>query len=82
MKGPETMTDTFRTEYTPLSEKQKAQVSRIKAEAAILMRHFDDAVPVEERSDRSRYMSIARTNLEQTIMWAIKSVTSPQEGNV
>ena len=30
----------------------------------------------EERSDRSRCMAVARTNLETTIMWAVKGVTS------
>lgn len=69
------MTDTFRKEYKPLSDKQKSHMEIIKNTAILLEEAFNNAVPYGERSERSRCMAIARTNLEQTIMWAIKGVT-------
>jgi len=70
------MADTFRKEYTELSDEQKDQMNAIKDTAQVLLNLFDDAVPTDERSERSRCMAIARTNLEQTIMWAVKAVTT------
>lgn len=70
------MSDTFRKEYKPLSEEQKAHMETIKNTAVLLEEAFNNAVPSDERSERSRCMAIARTNLETTIMWAIKGVTA------
>lgn len=67
--------DTFRKEYTPLSEKQKADMGNIKGEAVVLLDAMNKAVDPSERSEASRCMAIARTNLEQAIMWAVKGVT-------
>ena len=72
-------TDTFRKEYTPLNDEQKAHMSVIKNSADILLESFNNAVPINERSERSRCMAIARTNLEQAIMWAVKGVTTATE---
>jgi hypothetical protein len=69
------MSDTFSKVYKPLTEEQKAQMDAIKDKAVLVLDAMNDAVPVDERSERSRYMAIARTNLEQAIMWAIKGVT-------
>ena len=68
--------DTFRKEYTPLDDEQKASMDLIKDKAQELLDLFDKTVAPEERSDRSRCMAVARTNLETTIMWAVKGVTS------
>ena len=70
------MADTFRKEYTPLTGEQQAQMAAIKDKAAELMDLFQAAVPAEERSEKSRCMNVARTNLEQAIMWAVKGVTA------
>lgn len=74
--GEKYMSDTFRKEYTPLDDAQKEQMKLIKEEAGALEMLFDGAVPLAERSERSRCMAIARTNLEQAIMWAVKAVTT------
>ena len=66
----------FRKEYKPLSDEQKNQMEVLKGEAQILSDVLDKYVPVEERSERSRMMNIARTNLEQAIMWAVKAITA------
>lgn len=73
------MADTFRKEYTPLDDTQKAQMVSIKDKAEELFNLFNEAVPTDERSERSRCMAVARTNLETTIMWAVKAVTTKQE---
>lgn len=68
--------DTFRKEYTPLEDEQKQQMVAIKDKAQELLDLFNQAVPTEERSERSRCMAVARTNLEQTVMWAVKGITT------
>jgi len=70
------MSDTFRKEYTPLTEDQKAQMAAVKDGAETLLQLFNSAVPLDERSERSRCMAVARTNLETTIMWAVKGITT------
>lgn len=62
-------------EYKEMDDSKKAEVQIIKECAAGLLRAFNKALPGEERSDASRLMNIARTNLEQTIMWAVKAVS-------
>lgn len=71
--------DTFRKVYTPLSVEQKEQMNAIKDKAEELLALFNDAVPTDERSERSRCMAVARTNLETTVMWAVKAVTTKTE---
>lgn len=70
------MPDTFRKEYTPLTDEQKAQMGAIKDKAQELLDLFNAAVPPGEQSERSRCMALGRTNLEQAIMWAVKGVTT------
>lgn len=70
------MTDTFRKNYKPLTDEQKVQMDRVKDQAELLLSIFNEIAPAEERSERSRCMNTARTNLEQTIMWAVKGVTA------
>ena len=70
------MDNTFRKEYTPLDDEQKEKMKAIKDKAQELLDLFDSTVTREERSDRSRCMAVARTNLETTIMWAVKGITS------
>jgi molybdenum cofactor biosynthesis enzyme len=73
--------DTFRKVYTPLDEEQKAEMAEIKDKAQQLLDIFNTAVPTDERSERSRCMAVARTNLEQTIMWVVKAVTTEKGDN-
>lgn len=73
------MTDTFRKVYTPLTDLQKEQVAIMKENAEELLSQMNKAVDPNERSERSRCMAIARTNLETTIMWAVKAITTANE---
>lgn len=50
-------------------------MNNIKNMAESLLTAMNKSVPIDERSERSRCMTIARTNLEQSIMRAIKGVT-------
>lgn len=68
--------DTFRKEYKPLTDEQKEHMNVVKNTAELLLESFNNAVPAEERSERSRCMAVARTNLEQAVMWAVKGITS------
>lgn len=70
--------DTFRKEYTPLTEAQTEHMNIIKNTAELLLEAFNNAVPADERSERSRCMAVARTQLETTIMWAVKAVTTKE----
>ena len=70
------MSDTFRRVYKPLNEGQKTQMEAVKVKAEELEALFNLIVPSEERSERSRCMAIARTNLETSILYAIKGITA------
>ncbi len=67
------MTDTFRKEYRPLSDETKACVSHIKDRAEELLASFE-AASVNASID-TRALALAKTNLEQAVMWAIKAIT-------
>lgn len=71
--------DTFRKVYTPLTEEQKAMMDQIKSDAEEMLKKWNMFIAPEERSERSRCMAIARTNLETTIMWAVKAITTKNE---
>lgn len=73
------MNDLFRKEYTTLSEEQKDQMADIKNEAQVLLDRINRIVPLEERSERSRCMAIARTHLETAVMFAVKAVTTKKD---
>lgn len=70
------MSDTFRKDYGVLDDEQKAQMLAIKNKAEELETLFNSVVPAGERSDKSRLVSIAKTELEGAIMWAVKAVTT------
>ncbi len=61
--------DTFRKEYKPLDDSQKARIEQIKNEAEKLNDSFDWAL-----GDK-RMIALAKTNLEQAVMWAVKAIT-------
>lgn len=66
------MTDTFRKEYKPLSEEQKTQMIAIKGIAESL----ESAINTSTTPQNGREIALAKTNLEQAIMWAVKGITS------
>lgn len=66
------MTDTFVRTYTPLNDDQKRDMDYIKHKAEELLNAFTTAGYADPRM-----MAIAKTNLEQAVMWAVKGVTNP-----
>lgn len=72
------MADTFRKEWSQLTDEQTAQVAVIKENAQQLLNLIDQFVPGEERSERARCVNIGRTNLEQSIMWVVKGLTTKE----
>lgn len=66
------MEDVFARNYSPLNDDQKRDMDWIKHKAEELLHAFQ----VPPYAD-PRKMAIARTNLEQAVMWAVKAVTNP-----
>lgn len=71
--------DPFRKDYGTLTTEQKEQVAQIKDKAKELYDLLTDFVPFGERSDRSRDMALARTYLEDSVMRAVRAVTTLQK---
>lgn len=65
------MTDTFRKEYKPLTDSQKAAMDEIKTIAGQLEEKLNEI----SDPNNGREISLAKTNLEQSIMWAVKGIT-------
>lgn len=70
---------TFRKDYRELTDHEKATIESIKAKAEDLLFTMQFGVPKETESNTqqgSRELSLAVTNLEQAIMWAVKHWTA------
>lgn len=67
------MTDVFRKEYRLLSDSQKHAIVLIKDKASELLNLFEDSSANQNIDNRA--MALAKTNLEQAIMWAVKAIT-------
>lgn len=59
----------FRQEYRELTEEEKQRVLDIKTKAEELYELFD-------ASTSPREMALAKTKLEESVMWAVKGVTA------
>jgi hypothetical protein len=57
----------FRNEYRPLTEQEKAHIAAIKTTAEILYSSL--------HSGEARHMALAKTKLEECVMWATKAIT-------
>lgn len=68
------MIDTFRKEYTPLSETQKQQMQVIKNSAEAIEEFINNITT----PDNGRLMSMAKSHLEISIMCAVKGITTKQ----
>lgn len=70
------MADTFRRNYTPLSDQQRAHMDQVKIYAEDLEVLFDKVSPRTVQGEKSRCINIARTKLEEAVMWAVKGITT------
>ena len=68
------MADVFRPEYRELSAEEKDQINGIKEKALELYNLF--TVPATQDPTKGRYIALAKTSLEESIMWATKALTS------
>lgn len=64
-----TANNTVRHQYRVLSEEEKAQMVRIKDAGQAL-------IDIINETGKSRELSLALTNAEQAVMWAVKHVTA------
>lgn len=64
------MSDIFRKEYKALDESVKSRMEQIKNDAEKLWESIDWAPHAD-----ARMIALAKTNLEQSVMWAIKAIT-------
>jgi hypothetical protein len=63
-----------RSEYDSFTQEERESLNSLEMNARNLLMAMENAVPSDERSDRSRLMNIARTNLEQALLWAEKAI--------
>lgn len=64
-----TINNTVRHQYRVLTEAEKAQMVAIKDAGQVL-------IDLINATGKSRELSIALTNAEQSVMWAVKHVTA------
>lgn len=64
-----TANNAVRHQYRVLTEDEKAQLVEIKDLGAAFLAKCDEI-------GQSREMSLAKTNAEQAVMWAVKHITS------
>lgn len=72
-----TANNVMRHEYRILSEEEKAFMKEIKDLGAefVLLLHRVGRTPATEQRMASRELSLAQTNIEQAVMWAVKHIT-------
>jgi len=63
--------DTFRKEYTPLDDEQEAEMLAIKLKGDEL-----EALYVKSMQREPRLMAMAKSQLELSVMCAVKAVTT------
>lgn len=64
--------DPFRTQYRELSPAEKEKVEAIKSKASELLALI---TPDQAAGPAGRCGALAITNLEQSVMWAVKGIT-------
>ena len=71
MRGGEINMDTFRKEYAPLDDEQGAEMLAIKVKGDEL-----EALYVKSMQREPRLMAMAKSQLELSVMCAVKAVTT------
>lgn len=61
----------FRKQYRQLSDAEKAQIEGIKVTAAVLYHQLH----VTAGQADARQLALAKTKLEECVMWATKAIT-------
>ncbi len=75
--------DIVRHEYRDLSSAEKDAIQRVKDTGAAFLKLLNDAVIYDVSTDRGRVngreIAIARTKIEEAVMWAVKGITHPHK---
>lgn len=66
------MPDVFRKQYRTLTDIEKQRLAAVKDQAQVLYDVFSD---ISLASGGTRELSLAKTKLEEAVMWATKAVT-------
>jgi len=61
----------FRQSYRVLTDDEKQMIADIKDQAAVML----DCIDVCPAVNRGREIDLAKTKLEEAVMWAVKAVT-------
>jgi hypothetical protein len=69
------VSNTFRKQYGEKPHVALIKDTAEKMEAYIERALHTDAYTPEEKCERERQVSLALTNLEQAVMWAVKAAT-------
>ena len=73
------MTDVFRNKYRELNDMEKRELENIKTIARDLYKAIEfntkAGVPDPEDHGNGREMALAKTKLEEAVMWAVKGLT-------
>lgn len=68
-----TKNNAVRHQYRVLSENEKIDMQALKDAGQSFLDHIDT---VASHSQNSRELSLARTKVEEAVMWAVKHVTA------
>ena len=69
------MTDVMRTQYRKLTLQEKQAMDDVKRLARELYDYIEDLTPP------GREFSLAKTKVEEAVMWAVKGITAPQQSS-
>lgn len=76
------MPDVFHTAYRELSDAEKELMKKLKHQASELLRQFDNVLAIRNPGAKpgvplegGREIALARTALEESVMWAVKGLT-------
>lgn len=64
-------TNVFRSTYRALTEQEKVHIAAIKTSAEVMYNQLVDNAALANH----RCMAIAKTKLEESVMWATKAIT-------
>lgn len=71
-----TVNNTMRQQYRVLDDEEKTDVNALKGAGEEMLRNIDTvASHYTKDSDRHREFQLARTKIEECVMWAVKGVT-------
>lgn len=72
---PTEPTNVFRPAHRDLTEEDKDLVAKVKDSAFELYKLYLQAEGKPLIGTNARYVALAKTNLEESVMWAVKGIT-------